>query len=401
MSDSSTTNLWLLLEVAARRRALILGIVLPVTLAAIVIALVLPKYYEAEALLLPPKDTTMPLAGSSRMAEVVSVTQGLNLPVMVTTSDVYARMLQSRSLADVIIGKYDLLSLYEGKNLDEAYLTLMERSTFEVTHEGLLRVAVEDRDPDLAAQMVNTYVDELDRMNREIARQRAENNRGFLQQRLQQVKIELDSARAALEFFQMTHRAVDFTEQTRLAVDQAIQLKIKLAETDIEISLLEGKLGAENVDLLEWRHRRDIIAGELSTLELENSDSSFFSLPIASIPGLRGEYDELLSHVRVSEALYQTLLSHLEQAKIQEKEELPTITVLDRARSPQLRSRPKRSLIVAGAFLISLIFAVGLASFLEYLLRLQQYHPEDYQRASVFIRAFFGWLPGVGKQTRT
>ena len=401
MSDSSTTNFWLLLETAARRRGLIFGIVIPVTLIAIAVSLILPKYYEAEALLLPPKDITMPVAGLARMAEAVSVIKGLNLPVMVTTSDVYARMLRSHRLADIIIDKFDLVNRYDGENLDETYLILMELSDFEVTQEGLLRIAVEDRDPDVAAEIVNTFVDELDRVNREIARQRAEDNRGFLQQRLTQVAIELDSARAALELFQMTNRAVDFAEQTRLAVDQAIQLKIKLAETDIELRLLEGKLGAENVNLQEWRRRRSVIVAQLASLELHNSDSSFFSLPIASIPGLRGEYDELRSRVRVNESLYQTLLSHFEQAKIQEKEELPTITVLDRARSPQLRSRPIRSIIVAGAFMISLIFAIVLASFLEYLLRLRKHSPEDHERATMFISAFFGWLPGARKLTKT
>lgn len=402
MSQSdSGTNLWLLIEVLARRRSLIVGLVVGVTLVALIVSLILPKVYTAEALLMPPKDTTIPVAGLTRLSEVASATRGLSLPVMVTTGDVYIRMLSSRRVSDAIIDSFNLVERFDVENEDWAYKRLMDEvASFTVTDEGLLRVAVEHRDRELAASMANAFVDELDKVNRTISSARARENRQFIQDRLSQVKQELDSARAAFEEFQIQYRAVDFEEQTRLAVEQAIDLKVQLAKIDIDLQLLRSKVGVDHADYQELMHRRRITARELESLERTNPDSSFFSLPIASIPHLKGKYEELYSRVQVNESLYQTLLSHLEQAKLQESEDLPTITVLDRATPPQRKSGPKRAIIVVAAFFFSLILAILIASWLEYVRRMAQKRPEDYNRIILFTDAFLGWLPGMRRKAK-
>lgn len=395
MTQNGSTNLWLFMEVMTRRRTMILSIVFAVTLVAVAVTFVLPKYYEAQALLLPPKDMSIPVAGLGRISEVVSVTKGLNLPVLVTPSDVYRRMLLSHRIADGVIDQFQLIERYKASNRDEAYLALMEYAEFKVTEEGLLSVKVEDRDPQVAADMVNSFVERLDLVNREISTSRARQNRVFIGNRLDQIAVELDSARSAFVAFQTTNKAVDFTQQIRLAVDQAIELKIKLGEIDLELAMLRSKLGENNAELLDRERLRQAVANQLNQLESTNTDSSFFSLPVSAIPALRGQYEKLYSRVRVSEGLHTTLLSQLEQAKIQENEEMPTITILDRAVPPEIRSRPQRSVIVLLAFGISLILSLLLAAWLEFLARLRTRSPEDYKRISLFLNAFFGWLPGV------
>ncbi len=401
MSDSASNNLWPMLEVLARRRGLIFGLVMAVTLAAVIVSMVLPKWYEAEALLLPPKDATVPIGGLSQLAEVVSVVEGLSLPVMVTPSDVYARMLRSRTVADHIIDTFDLKTRYETRTMTDARLALALHSRMRVTAEGLLSISVEDQDPQMAANIANAFVTELDKLNREISAGRAHRNREFIEERVRQVKSQLDSARKVFETFQMTHKAVDFDQQTRLAVEQAISLKVSLSALDIDIRMKEQILGSDHPELVEVRRRRDVIRQELNNLEVGHADSSFFSLPIAAVPGLKGQFEVLYSQVSVSEKLYSILLEQLEQAKLAENENLPTVSVLDYATPPEVRSRPQRSVIVLGAFLVSLIIAVLLAAILEYFRRLRDENPEDYERAMFVVRAFFGWLPGIksGKGT--
>lgn len=401
MNRTGSTNLWLLMEVMTRRRTLILSIVIVATLAALVVSLILPKYYLANALLLPPKDVSIPVAGMGRISEVVSVTKGLNLPVLVTTSDVYRRMLMSRRITDSIMDQFQLVERYGARNRDEAYLALMEYAEFSVTDEGLLSISVEDRDPVVAAEMVNSFVERLDRVNRDISTSRARQNRVFIHDRLAQVATELDSARSAFEAFQMTNKTIDFTQQIRLAVDQAIELKIKLGEIDLDLAMMRSKLGEDNAELQDRLRRRHTVAQQLNRLESTNTDSSFFSLPVSAIPKLKGQYEVLYSRVRVNEGLYTTLLGQLEQAKIQENEEMPTITILDRAVPPEMRSRPKRTIIVLLAFGVSLMVSLLLAAWLEYLLRLREQSPEDYDRVSRFLNAFFGWLPGVRKPNKS
>lgn len=401
MSQTQSNNFWMLLEMLARRRLFIIVFVIVATLLSVAVALVLPKWYQASALLLPPKDLSLPVPGLARLSEVVSITKGADLPVMVTPSDVYARILKSRTIAERIIEKFDLKTRFAADYFKQAYKVLMSRSEFKVTDEGLLLISFEDKDPGVAADVVNAFVEELDRVNREIALERVRQNRSFIEERLAQVKQELASARKEFEVFQLENRAVDFDEQTRLAVEQAVKLKITLTELDIELKMRERNLAEDNPELVELRRRRRLVSEQLRQLEESNPDSSFFSLPVASIPTLRGQYEVLYSRVTVGESLYRILLEQLEQAKIQENEKMPTISILDRAKPPDTKSRPKRLLIVGGTFGLSVLFAVFMAAFLEYLARLKQNNPEDYARVLFFAEAFFGWLPGVKKANRT
>ncbi len=391
-------NLWLFLDLLTRRRNLVVSFVIVVTLLSAAVSFLLPKWYKAEALLLPPKNVTIPEPGLSSMAEALSVTGGLDLPVMATPSDLYARILSSRRITSRIIDQYHLRERYHTRNYEETYLALMTHAKFRVTEEGLLSITVEDKNADTAAAMANSFVDQLDSLNREIVGQRIDETRTFIESRLSQVKNELDSARRALEKFQVEYRAVDFDEQTRLAIEQAIKLKVELAQVDLELKMAALSLGKDNAQLIEMRNKQAILQNQLSSLESHNADSSFFSLPVASIPALKGRYEMLYSRVKVAEAIYQVLLEQREQAKIKEYEKMPTVSVLDRAKSPDVKSRPQRSIIVLGSFGMSILLAILLAALLEYFKRLKGTDPEDYDRVMGFLRAFFGWMPGVKRR---
>jgi uncharacterized protein involved in exopolysaccharide biosynthesis len=277
----------------------------------------------------------------------------------------------------------------------ETRKALTRLSAFRVTEEGLLTIAVEDRDPEMASRIANQLVAELERLNRQIVFNRAHSTREFIEFRLNAVKAQLDSARSVFETFQTEHRALDFGEQTRLAIAQATDLKIEAARVEIEISLSEQVLGNENPKLVELRRRQQTINDQLSRLEYGGSDSSYFSLPLSRMPGLKGDFEVLLGKVKVSESIYISLLGLREQARIQEQSQVEKISVLDKASPPEIRSRPQRTLIVAGTTFVSFVLALLLAMFLEYFKRIETEAPEDYQRAARFINAYLGWLPGV------
>ncbi len=398
MNQEQTSNVWLFLEVLAKRRTLIISIVLLATITSVVIAMTLPLWYKTEALLLPPKNISSALAGSSRFSEAFSITSGLNLPVLTTPNDLYARMLKSKSVTKKVIEKFNLHEYYMTQSFEETYDALMYHTIIRVTEEGLLSVSVEDKSPQMAADITNSFVEALDEVNRGIIADRISQTKDFVESRLAQVLTDLDSARFALQAFQMKYKTVDFDEQTRLAIDQAVQLKIKLAELELNVKMSEISLGSNNAKLVDLQRQKEIIKEQLYNLETSNADSSFFSLPVASIPSLKGEFEKLFSKVKVSEALYQVLLEQREQAKMKEFEKMPTLSVLDKADVPQLKSRPKRTFIVLGSVVGSFFFAIFLAVLLEYFRKLEEKSPEDYNRALHFLSAYFGWLPGVTKK---
>jgi uncharacterized protein involved in exopolysaccharide biosynthesis len=395
MSNQQSSTFWLFLEVLANRRKLILFTVISLTLISVIVAFALPQWYRAKALLLPPKSSSVMLSEYRGISEASSITEGMALPLMVTPSDIYARMLKSRKIADTIINRFNLMSRYEAEGREATYLALMSHSDFKVTEEGLLTVSVEDKDPVVSAQITNGFVEELDKTIREISLSQKKQSRQLLEGRLIDVEKALDSARHDLQQFQLAHKTVDFDQQTRLAVEQAINLKATLAAIETDLMVREKTLGSENTELVELKQRKQVVERQLKDLETKNRDSSFFSLAISEIPALRGQYEELYSRVKVNETLHSLLLEQRERAKIQENDDLSTISVVDTAVPPELRSRPWRTLIVLGTFGGSLILAVALATIAEYFRRLRLNNPDEYRRVSSVAEAFFGWLPGM------
>ena len=401
MNTESRSNVWVFLELLARRRGLIFSLVIIATLGAAIISFLLPQWYSATALLLPPPDEST-RGGLSQLTEIATYTGGVRLPGLVTPNDVYARMLRSRRVADKIVDKFNLMGRYGAPNATAVYLVLGQRTNVGVTDEGLLSISVEDRDPKVAADMATAYVNELIQLNRELLSSTARQKREFIEARLNEVKGQLDTARQTLERFQLENRTVNLDEQASMALNQAVQLKVEQASLELDINMNSKVLGEQHPSLVEKRQRLNLINGQLAELEWGGiKDSSFFSVPISAIPELRGQYESLYARVKVNESLYSTLLELFEQARIQEQENSPTIAVLDWPRVPDVRSRPQRTVIVLAAFICSLILTIFLAAWLEFVKRMKETQPRDYDRLMTFWRAFFGWLPGVRRASRS
>ncbi len=399
MNEQPSSNLWSFLEILTRRRGLIIGLVVLATAVSVVVALLLPQWYKASALLFPPPAEPGG-GGLAQLAQVRAFTGETRLPGMITQNDVYARMLKSHTMSDRIIERFDLKKRFSGAGRTALYEWLGEHTDIRVTDEGLLSLSVEDRTAQSAADIATAYVEELIELNRDLRSEAASEKRGFIEARLEETKNRLDSTREELKQFQVDNHAVDFNEQTRLAIDQAIGLKVNEADLEFEVQVARQALTDDNPELIDLENQLRVVKEQLRQLETGQDSSSFLSLPIASIPGLRSQYEALTGRLEVDEALYETLYELYEQARIQEKESTPTIAVLDWPTVPDLRSRPQRSVIVLGTFVCSLIVALLLAAVLEYVGRMRQRQPDDYRRLMSFSAAFFGWLPGVKKAAR-
>ncbi|HSG98745.1 MAG TPA: Wzz/FepE/Etk N-terminal domain-containing protein, partial [candidate division Zixibacteria bacterium] len=389
--SESETNLWRLLEVIALRRSFVLSFVGLATGAAIVISLVLPKWYRAEALLLPPKEERMSVtAAGGDLAEWTSITGGLNLPVMATASDVYVRILQSRGAAVSVIDSLNLMSHLSAGSQTDALLAMAERTDFRVTPEGMIQVLAEDKDPAMAARIANAFVDELDRITRRISVNRTSQSQDFVEKSLVNAKAELDSARAKLRLFQEMNRTIDLDKQTALAIEAAATLKANLAATEVDLNLKGRTLSESHPEVVELSNRVAELREKIKELEYGSRDTSYFSLPVAETPRLTAELAELTARVKVAERLYENLRIRLDEIRIQARRESPALSILDRAVPPEIRYRPQRTLIVGATFGISLVLAVLLAVFFEYLVNLERRNPEDFRRARFFINRMFG-----------
>lgn len=395
MNGESGNNLFLFLELLARRRTFILWTVAVATVAAVIVALLLPPWYKATTILLPSRGDGLPVGKYTELSQMSSLTSGLDLPALVTAADVHARILAGQTISDRIIEKFQIAQAYPGLKRYELYDLLKDHAHFRVTEEGLLEISVEDPSPEKAAAMANAYAVELNRIARDILNSKAKGKRKFIEERLADVRGEVDSARREFQRFQLSSRTLDIPRQTEIALDQARDIRSQLARLDLDIEATERLLGPDHPDLKNMYKRRQLLQVRMSEIERGSHDTGYASVPLAAMTGVRDQYLQLSTKVALAESLQVVLLGQLEQARIQELESTPSVAVVDSATVPTLRSRPKRTFIVAGTAILSAILAILLVGCVNYLHVMHAKDPVNYARVRSFVVGFLGWIPGL------
>ncbi len=372
-------NLWDYLMVLAKWRRMIGLNFIGVCLLVVLISLFLPKWYTATTSILPPQGEGGGLSLPSGLATLASLSGGLSLPGTATPSDVFAAILKSRSVAERVIRVNGLMKVYKAKDLQEAMRTLHSHSNIDVSPEGIIRIEVTEKDPSLAARVANSLVEALDGVNREKSTSRAKSARIFIEKRLDSTKAELKRAEEKLRRFQEVHKAISLSDQIKAAIEKAADLRAEKAVLEIKLGVLRQSMGGIHPQVQRLRTQINEYDKQLRKMEFGGGEDDFL-LPFSQVPSFALELARLARDLKVEEEIFEFLTQQYEQAKIQEKRDTPTVQVLDEAIPPTQKSKPKRTVLVGLAGLLSLFVGVFLAFGLEYMERVSS--SEESQKIS-------------------
>src|SRR5208337_778346 len=112
-------------------------------------------------------------------------------------------------------------------------------SLSEDRKSGIITIGVSDHDPERAAAMAQAYVSELDRLVAEVSTSSARRERIFLDERLHDVKGDLDAAAKNFSEFASKNTAIDIPAQGRAMVEAAARLQGQLITAQAERSGLQ------------------------------------------------------------------------------------------------------------------------------------------------------------------
>jgi tyrosine-protein kinase Etk/Wzc len=386
--EEDEINLIDLLLVLLKWKRMIFWIVAASIVISVIVALISPKSYIATARILPPQESKSSMSGL--LSQVGGTLGGLGLDLIggESTSDVYVGILESRTVADNLIKKYDLMERYDTKYMADTYEELSERSAFDVDSKNqIISISVEDRDPQIAADMANTYVEELDIINRTVNITEGQRKRIFLEKRLAKVKEDLINAEMDLKAFQEQYKLVSIDEQARVAIEGAAEIKamIIIAQTELEVLKDFGTEKQNEAVMLQARITE--LQKQLARIESGSSDKDIddFYIPFSELPDLGMQLARLTREFKIQENVFELLSSQYELAKIEEAKDVNTIQVLDRAVPPDKRSKPKRKIIVILTTFVAFFFSVFLAFFLEFV---EKVRSEDEERYNSLIKHF-------------
>lgn len=325
---------------AARQRLWpILIFVGVVSLAAAGVSLLMPRWFTAETTILPPAEGAESLDLMSALVENKTLGR-LGLFSATTPSDVYVEILKSRRLREPLIQKFDLMQLYGRKGTERTLKELATHVRIALTPIGVVTIRVEDRDPVRAADMANELVTSLDRFNRESVNTRAKRTREFLEKRLVEARANLTQAESTLTSYEAKHKMMASSETESVgAMADAVSRKwnLQVRRSYLSSVSLPGSPALGQVD------------AEISAMDRE----------LSKLPTLKQDGARLALDAEIQRRVFTLLTSQYEEMRIQETRDTPTLTVLDPARPPEIRSRPRRSLIVLVSALVALVLAAA------------------------------------------
>lgn len=378
MPASNTVGAIQLIEVLSRERRLLRRYPLAVTIIVVLISFLFPNVYRSSVSILPPERDFQSM--STPLGELKSLAAGgISLPLMATPSDLLGAVLMSRTVRDSVVVRLGLDRRW-GVSFDQAVGRLRDNIGVKVEPTGVVEFWASDHTALFADTLVNALVDEADRLNRAIVTSKARRTREFVEGRLTETKAQLDQASRALEVFQTEHRSVALEAQISALVGNAAKLKAQLTSDEIELSTLEGTLSEEHFRIRQLRTRIRETRRQLDGMESSAMGDSIApaSREIAGLPRIGQELAEKVREVKIAEALYTLLIEQYENARIQERRDTPTFSVLDRAARGGHKVAPRRLLIGIGTLAVAVCLMIALIVVREFLSQLARTDPAKY-----------------------
>ena len=340
------------LEVIVKQKKLIFWITLSAFVASIIIALILPKSYLSTAKILAP--TQLDSANLSQLESLASGLMDTGSP-----ADMYASMLGTDAIKDKIIDRFNLMKVYNETYRQDLYKKMDDLVAVEAGRkDGIVSITVEDEVPQRAANIANAYVEALENLNVNLNIYGAGKNRVFLEGRLAKAKVDLASAENALKAFQTKSKAFQVPDQAAATINGIAQMKARLAAQEVELSVLRTTFTDSSEEVTNALTSIANLRSQISSLENGNKSGAIPSL--GSVPALGQENLRLMREFNIQETLVDDLTKQYEKERFLEANDVSSIQVIQKARAPDKKTKPKRAKIVIFSTIFAFALSVGL-----------------------------------------
>lgn len=333
-------------EILWRWRKFISVNVLAVTVIAVVVSLLLPKWYKARASVLPPKqELSSPMSAASSLLRGIGGVSRISGLGRQSGGYNFLAILKSRSTMEDVARKFDVIRVYgiEDGSMELGIEALRGNVSFELQDEDYITIDVLDRDPQRAADIANHFVDALNEISFRLATREARNNREFIEKRLAQNKADLRKAEDSWRAYQEKTGLLIIPSENSSSISAIAELYALKARKEIEMGILERSVSKDNPLLVQ------------SKLELDEISSKTGMIPEASVAALR-----LYRDVVIQQKILELVVPMYEQATVDEQRDVPVILVLDKAVPPERKAAPRRTVIVLVSIFSSLLVSIVL-----------------------------------------
>jgi uncharacterized protein involved in exopolysaccharide biosynthesis len=341
------------------------------------IAFVIPKQYKSRTSIMPPDQQG---ASAMMLAALTGHLGGLGalgdlaggLAMGHSSSELFIDLLRSGTVSDHIIDRFNLQHVYRKRyRVDAAKHLARLTEITENKKTGVVSIEVEDTNRERARDMTQAYLDELNLLVTRTNTSAAHRERIFIEQRLHEVKANLEQAELQLSRFSSDSSAIDIKEQTRAMVDAGARVQAELMVEQSGLQSLRQIYGDGNIRVRESEARMASLQAQLKTMTGSSepidakgsgdpgaaTDPKLMNAalypPLRQLPRLAVPFADLYRNVQVQEAVFQLLTQQYETARIEEAKDVPAVNVIDPPGLPEKKSFPPRLLLTLLLTLLS------------------------------------------------
>lgn len=378
--DDEISLLDLLHTVVDNLRLLVLG-PLAVGLVALGISFLVTPTFTATTKFLPPQQQQSAAAAMLQslgaLGGIAGAATGLKNP-----NDQYVSFLQSRSLQDALIQRFNLMERYEAQFPQDARLALSSNIRVSSGKDGLISVEVDDHDPAFAAELANAHVQELTQLLGRLAVTEAQQRRVFFEKQLNDAKEKLTQAEQALQASGVNVSALKSDPQA--AVEGLAQLQASITAQEVKVATMRSYLTENAPDFRQAMTELNALRAQLRKAEASQPKT-----------GAEGDSDYVAKFrdFKYHETLFELFAKQYELARVDESREGAVIQVVDVAQPPDRKSKPKKAMIAVLATLAS-GFALLLFVFVRQALRNAA---QDAEAATKLQQLHAAWRRALGR----
>ena len=339
-ADDELSLLELAIPLAEHWKLWLLGS-LAIGVLALGIAFLMTPIYTARTSFLPPQQQqsgmASALASLGGLAGLAGAAAAIKSP-----ADQYVALMQSVSATDRLIDQFELLKVYDSRYRFEARRALEQNTRIAVgKKDGLISVEVDDKDPQRAAAMANSYVEELRRLTSVLAVSEAQQRRVFFEKELKEARDQLAKAQQALQASGFNIGAL--RAEPKAAAESYARLKAEITAAEVRVQVLRGSLADSAPEVQQQLTQLAALRTQLARLE-QTTEANVG-------PDYLSKYRDF----KYRETLFELFARQYEMARVDESREGALIQVVDPAATPEYKSKPKRGLIAVVATLASLV----------------------------------------------
>lgn len=372
-NTSNEFNGKIILKYLLKNKLYVIIATLLAAIGSVIYVLTLPNWYLSVANAVPPKSAGNAL--ESMLGGFASSLKELGLSKLTGGKgggDQYSFLviLESRTLADSMIAKYDLaksyfpdedLSKIKPSDVREMFY---ENLTIEYLDDGNYNIGIMDKDSTRVAAMAMDYINMANALAQRIYKEETGVNKAYLESRVSGIDSLLRETSKELAAYSSKTGIINPEGQGKAFVEAVATLKYELYSQEVLLESMKSKLGENDFNTKSQEKTIKVLRDKLREIENKPGFAGNFTMSDAGEKGIN-----FLSKTAEFEALTKLKLfmqPMLEEAKVNENRNLVTLTIVDYPITPDKKEKPKRSLIVAGitlgAMLLSILVLLGVFS---------------------------------------